>query len=114
METTVIHIRDAPYDWPNNPQYVYIGRAGQGFSGVFGNPFKTIDHRVKGAYFSREESLRLYSEWLDSRIAYDKDFRKKVKGLYNKTLVCFCKPRACHGDYLKLWAISLNDVRENQ
>jgi hypothetical protein len=80
--------------WMLDSQYVYIGRPGHGLSSDFGNPFVLQDES------EREKVLDQYREYLEKRIKEDADFRTKVKGLYKKTLVCFCKPKACHGDIL--------------
>ena|SRR3982751_3173289 len=73
---------------------VYIGRAGKGFDGYFGNPFTT-----KSA--SRSTVLKDYHLYVYSRIKSDPEFRERVLGLYGKRLFCFCKPKPCHGDILE-------------
>ena len=91
--TTVIHINWAPKEWSDNPNYVYIGRAGHGMSGYFGNPVK-----VEGG--KRGSTLKLYRKYLEHRLMTDDEFCERVKELKGKTLVCFCKPKPCHGDIL--------------
>jgi hypothetical protein len=92
MTTTVINIKDAPEGWKRNPNYVYIGRPGKGFSGNWGNPFPI------SRYKSREESLEDYTYWLNNKdLKYLEMLRRELKG---KTLVCFCKPLDCHGDII--------------
>ena len=97
MITTVINIKNAPIGWINNPDYVYIGRAGKGLTGYFGNP----------------TTLKKYRGYLESRIDEDIGFREKVMNLYGKTLVCFCKPKPCHGDILAEYAerLWLNNIK---
>lgn len=51
MFTTVVNLRFETYD-------VYIGRAGRGQSGFYGNPFGR-DHAPTAA-----ERLQLYMEWM--------------------------------------------------
>lgn len=100
QETRVINIRNAPRGWENNPQYVYIGRAGKGQDGYFGNPFKLSKHEERGATLARFEAHA--RRLLDTDIEY----RRRVRDLYGKTLVCFCHPQPCHGDVLaKLAAV---------
>lgn len=85
MATKVINIYSGePYD-------VYVGRAGKGEDGYFGNPFTegTLNERIKK-----------HREYLINRIREDYEFREKVKALSGKTLGCFCKPNKCHGDAL--------------
>ena len=98
---TVIHIRTAPKGWESNPAYVYIGRAGKGQSGDFGNPFQV-------GHFTLAEALTRYAIYLEHRLKTDPVFREKVKQLSGKTLVCFCKPHDCHGDILASWCEYLN------
>lgn len=70
---------------------IYIGRAGNGHDGYFGNPFNTG---------TRKEKLEKFEEYLIQRTENDKKFREKVKQLDGKILGCFCKPKPCHGDIL--------------
>lgn len=84
-ETTVVNIKHT------NDYDVYIGRSGKGQNGYFGNPFKNL---------SRSESIKAFKDYAIERINDDPEFRENVKNLYGKTLGCFCKPKACHGDIL--------------
>lgn len=70
---------------------VYIGRAGRGHDGYFGNPFKDD---------TRAENIRKFKQYMLSRIESDSEYRTRVKNLHGKTLGCFCKPHPCHGDIL--------------
>jgi len=92
--TTVIHINWAPKGWEENPEYVYIGRSGKGMSGYFGNPFPIQTGRKRGS------TLEKYRKYLEHRLMTDTEFYRRVKDLKGKTLVCFCKPKPCHGDIL--------------
>lgn len=66
---------------------VYIGRPSP-----WGNQFNVQDH-------GREKAVELYREWLMSPDG--KHIREKArKELRGKDLVCFCKPKECHGDWL--------------
>lgn len=87
--TTVIHIRDAPANWRNDPEYVYIGRGSK-----WGNPF-----RITGTC-DRRQSVFLYEE----RLLSSKHLLNSLHELQGKTLVCFCKPLECHGDVLARFA----------
>lgn len=78
---------------------VYIGRAGKGKDGYFGNPI------TEG---TRTEKLEGYNEYIRNRIQTDEEFREKVKALDGKTLGCFCKPKRCHGDILAEMCVKLN------
>ena len=96
--TDVVNIRSLTGSWKLESKYVYIGRTGKGMDGYFGNPFELKSEK------DREEVYWKYVEWLKSRVRNDSEFRRNVKNLSGKTLVCFCKPKRCHGDALKVMA----------
>ena len=74
----VVHCKKEKYD-------VYIGRPSK-----WGNPF-TI-----GKDGTREEVIQKYREYLLA----NKELMKSLPELKDKTLGCWCKPKACHGDVL--------------
>ena len=82
--TAVINIKDAPRGWKLNPNYVYIGRPSK-----WGNPFTVAIHGQEGA-------VEVHARWVrdQEQLLIDLDQLK------DKTLVCYCKPLACHGDML--------------
>lgn len=86
--TTVVNLKSSSYD-------VYIGRAGMGKDGYFGNPFVLLSGQTRGS------TLDKYREYFLGRIASDPEFKLRVEGLRDKTLGCFCKPSPCHGDIIK-------------
>ena len=91
MNTVVVNInRGEQFD-------VYLGRAGKGQDGYFGNPFKI------GEDGDRAEVIRKYKRWFWKRVNEDQEFRNRVKELKGKRLGCFCHPMACHGDVIKAW-----------
>jgi Domain of unknown function (DUF4326) len=83
---------------------VYVGRAGKGQAGTFGNPFHLAG--------SRALTLERYRDYLLGRLASDPEFRAQVEGLRGKVLGCFCAPKGgllpeadpakalCHGQIL--------------
>lgn len=71
------------------PDAVYVGRPS-----VFGNPF------VIGKDGNRKAVLERYRDYLSSRLQNDAEFAKAVLALRGRDLVCYCKPKACHGDML--------------
>jgi hypothetical protein len=102
METTVVNIKTDAFD-------VYIGRAGHGYDGYFGNPIR-FGHKccVCGQVHvdngqGRDDLLACYKQWLWRRLNTDDEFRARVAGLQGKKLGCFCKPKKCHGDVIKAW-----------
>ena len=104
--TEVIHIRFAPKDWMNNPNYVYIGRSGKGLDGYFGNPFKSSSGKKHGS------TLDFFRGYVVDKLDTDEEYYRRVKDLRGKILVCFCKPNPCHGDILAEYAerLWLNDI----
>ena len=73
---------------------VYIGRAGKGESGYFGNPFRLKPNEDRGSTLIR------YKEYFYKRLESDSEFKQRILALKDKTLGCFCKPHACHGDII--------------
>lgn len=99
----VIHIKDAPRGWQDDPRYVYIGRPKKGLGdGYFGNPFP-VD-RIR----DREEAIVSYERHARERIALDEVFARRVADLNDKILVCFCSPKPCHGNVLSRLAEELH------
>jgi len=78
MVGKVVHCKREPYD-------VYIGRPSK-----WGNPFSI------GKDGSRKEVIDKYEKWLMKQ----SELLKDLPELKDKTLGCWCKPNACHGDIL--------------
>ena len=86
---------------------VYIGRGSP-----LGNPFtgsKKVEN-TKAAFqcSSREEAIEKYEQYLrlaiyknDSYICNEMNRIWKMAKTGDVNLVCFCKPKACHGDIIK-------------
>lgn len=64
---------------------VYIGRGSK-----WGNPF------VIGKDGDRNLVINKYIEYFDN----NDELKKDIEELKDKNLVCYCSPKACHGDYL--------------
>ena len=80
--------------WNRNGLGVYVGRPS-----VFGNPFRLQDG------YSREESLRLYREYLREKLAEGGKLAEAVDRLVETarrrgrlSLVCWCAPKPCHAE----------------
>jgi hypothetical protein len=96
--TTAVNLRVAQYD-------VYIGRAGRGLDGTFGNPV-AIGRPCPECGATHTEggsTLACYERYLVRRIASDPAFKNRVLMLRGKRLGCFCAPRPCHGQVLAAW-----------
>lgn len=96
MSTTVIHMRERRLG------DVYIGRAGHGENGYFGNPYWSNVESARGA------AIAAYRVYFYKRLAADEVFAARVQDLRGKRLVCFCKPKACHGDVIAEYLNALN------
>lgn len=92
---------------------VYIGRGS-----VLGNPYTHLplgQTKAEVLVLSREIAIEKYREYAVYMIKNDKAFRKAMIELVlrflageNINLVCYCKPKACHGDVIK--DLILNEV----
>lgn len=93
--TRVVNLRHAAYD-------VYIGRAGRGADGYFGNPYRVGYKcaRCGRLHLSGSETMSCFRGYFYERLARDDAFRTRVLQLKGKKLGCFCKPDACHGDVI--------------
>lgn len=94
--TEVVNIRYAACD-------VYIGRAGRGEDGYFGNPFRLLSGMSRGATLDR------YRSYFYGRLRTDPEFRQRIHALKGKRLGCFCKPYPCHRDIIKEYLNTLDD-----
>ena len=90
--------------WCEDPQNVYIGRAGVVFidgqrypkqASVWANPFK-IDKES----MTRKEVCARYEAHIQEKLESDPDLVLALLGLKGKQLGCWCVPEACHGDVL--------------
>lgn len=86
---------------------IYIGRGSP-----LGNPFTSIKNKLTKAKYiceTREESIKKYEIYLRKEILLkNKDICKELNNIYlrekngfNTYLICFCKPKKCHGDIIK-------------
>lgn len=83
----VVNIRsNVPYD-------VYIGRPRHGAHAPWGNPFPITASAPRAAVIAELESFLL-----ESTAPAAVFMRAHLHELRDKTLGCFCKPAACHGD----------------
>ena len=94
-KTTVVNLYKESYD-------IYIGRAGKGKDGKFGNPHY---------HENREDNVALFKKYFYDRLKSDPEFARKVLQLKGKKLGCFCSPKLCHGNVI---ADYLNNLPESQ
>lgn len=87
MKTRVVHCKKEPYD-------IYIGRGS-----IWGNDWTHLPlDKTKAKYqvATRDEAIAAYERWLRKQ----PQLVRKLRTLKGKTLGCYCKPQACHGDIL--------------
>lgn len=92
MMTKVVNLYKANYD-------VYIGRPKSAYDRLhktdWGNPF------IIGKHGNREQVIAQYETLMRERLNEPHPYwREELEALKGKTLGCFCKPQACHGDVL--------------
>jgi hypothetical protein len=91
--TRVVNLRHEPFD-------IYIGRAGKGQDGYFGNPYRVGARceRCGLVHASAGATLPCFRAYCEERGDRDPEFVARVRSLRGKRLGCFCKPGPCHGD----------------
>lgn len=94
--TTVVNIYKERYDQ-------YIGRAGKGQDGYYGNPFRLHPGESRGATIGR------FKKYFYKRLKEDAEFKRRIHLLKGMRLGCFCKPNACHGDVIAEYLNSLDE-----
>lgn len=106
--TRVVSLHQEPFT-------VYIGRAGKGQSGYWGNPIRR-GHPCpicKQIHKLALHTLPCYRVYLENRIHSDPVFRERLLSLQGEVLGCFCSPRPCHGDILVEWIGKLEKENES-
>lgn len=85
----VVRVKD------NVPGAIYIGRAGRGETGEFGNPFPVENNSDEAV----KEAVAKYDTWLAEKIKTDPEYANKIYALKGKTLACPGKEanEICHG-----------------
>lgn len=79
--------------WLLDPNHVYIGRHLVYVDGTFNSRWRN-PYPVKR--LGREECLKAYRQM----IAANPKMLAELEELRGKTLGCWCKPEACHGDII--------------
>jgi hypothetical protein len=65
----------------------------------WGNPYTHLKGSTRARYVcsTRKQAVEMYLDWLRTQPALSALIEPELKG---KTLGCWCKPLACHGDIL--------------
>lgn len=108
-KTVVVAVGDDPYDGEYTRTHIsrsveekddgenvlkHMNNTEVGEDGWLGNPYRLEDG------YTREEAIEKFKMDFAHRIAEDKEFRERVRGLQGNILVCYCKPKDCHGDVI--------------
>ncbi len=88
MAGKVVNVNAERYD-------VYIGRPHPGQEWAWGNPFEIGRDGTRAEVIEKFKEFFLASD--DERALW---MRENISTLSGKTLGCWCKPKACHGDFL--------------
>ena len=118
-KTTVVNLNNENYD-------MYIGRGIEyhthmlaqgiepGQEGWLGNPHPIGWCDICQQYHTRDECIEQFKQDFYNKIKSDPEFKKSVRLLKGKRLGCYCKPKNCHGDVIKLWLdTEVNNVNRN-
>lgn len=87
---------------------VYIGRYSAEHNlkrSIFANPHKLSPEEQRG------DTIQKYKEWLWDELLSERITKKQLLDLDGKDLVCYCKPKACHGDVV---LAAFKWVKENE
>lgn len=94
-----------------DPYDEYIGRAGKGHDGYFGNPVTTDKPcpMCGKRHVDAGSTLPCYRSYAEKRVARDPEFKRRLLALHGRTLGCFCAPKGglgahdtlrCHGQIM--------------
>lgn len=87
---------------------VYIGRYSAEHKlqkSIFANPFHLGPEEERGA------TIQKYKVWLWDELLSQRIAKKQLLDLDGKDLVCYCKPKSCHGDVV---VAAVKWVKENE
>ena len=88
---------------------IYIGRGS-----IFGSPYSHLSSKFKNVTKcdTREDAINVYEVYFNNIMnscgCKHKEFKNSIRNLVVKSklgeninLVCYCKPKPCHGDIIK-------------
>ena len=87
----------------------YIGRPG-----ILGNPYTHLTTSTHSKYVvkTRDDAIDSYEDYFYDKLKTDIKFKSEVNKLIDiyknhqkLNLICWCKPKRCHGDFLKEYLI---------
>ena len=76
---------------------LYIGRGS-----LYGNPYSHIpSSKAEFTVETREEAVEAYRTYFKHKLETDPKFKESIDSIpEDAILVCFCKPKDCHGDII--------------
>lgn len=81
-----------------SPDHIYCGRRVHHIEGTFDSPFR---NDVPGVtHMDHDAAIFAFEQRFRQKLSQDPELIEKLVGLRNKTLGCWCKPKACHCDVL--------------
>lgn len=99
-DTVVVNLYQIEKNALASSEYVYIGRANAKHhqaKSFFANPFVMKDQSDK----ERTRVVAEYKTWILDQLAKNIISIADLLALEGKKLVCYCAPKACHGDVIK-------------
>lgn len=103
-QVTVVNLHHLPNKQLPDESYVYIGRPRRGGSLGLGNPIALADHNNDRAAVLTAYREYAQAAWRDPANPMREQviaLAKRVLNGEDLKLVCWCAPKACHGDVLK-------------
>ena len=100
----VVNLRKEPYE-------VYVGRAGHGLDGYFGNPVRTgqLCSMCDSIHWGKGSTVHCFELYANARAAREPAYRSRVAALHGQVLGCFCSGPLCHAVALERLADALQD-----
>ena len=91
-----------------SPNHVYCGRRVHHVLGTFDSPFR---NDVPGVtHMSQDAAIFAFEQRFRQKLSQNPELIEKLVGLRDKTLGCWCKPKACHCDVLLKLADEYSEV----
>ena len=90
-------------EWMDDPQNVYVGRAGVVFidgqrfpknASPFANPFKIT------ASLTRDQAVEQYKTHIQDKVNKSQELKELLLSYKGKNLGCWCHPEPCHANIL--------------
>jgi len=95
-----------------SPDHVYCGRRVHHVPATFDSPFR---NDVPGVtHMSHDAAIFAFEQRFRQKLSQDPELVKRLVGLKDKTLGCWCKPKPCHCDVLLKLADEYSNIRKSE